>query len=96
MGAKISKIAFVSGKNEQIETCVILRKEARSVIHGTVLDGKRCPVKDAVVKLYELPNREDCGKLIPITHTFTDEYGDFFFGPLAPCKTYVIRYGMMM
>jgi hypothetical protein len=91
LGAKITKITFVPGKNEQIETTVNLQKESRSVIHGIVLDERKCPVKDAVVKLFELPNKENCCYLVPITHTFTDECGQFLFGPLAPCKRYVVK-----
>ena len=29
-------------------------------------------------------------KRIPVSHTFTDEYGEFVFGPLCPGKKYAI------
>jgi hypothetical protein len=91
LGSKLTKIEFCPGKNEQLETTIILQKENRSVIHGVVLDENKCPVKDAVIKLFELPNKEKCCELIPITHTFTDECGQFLFGPLPPCKHFVIK-----
>lgn len=91
MGSKLTKIEFCPGKNEQLETTIFLQKETRSVIHGVVVDEDKCPVKDAVVKLFEMPNKEKCCELIPITHTFTDECGQFLFGPLCHGKHYVIK-----
>lgn len=29
-------------------------------------------------------------KRVPVSHTFTDEYGEFVFGPLCPGKQYAI------
>lgn len=91
MGNKITKVQFIPGKNEQLETTIMLEKEARSVIHGIVLDQRKCPVQDAVVKLFLMPDKDNCCNLIPITHTFTDECGQFLFGPLPPCKRYVVK-----
>lgn len=91
MGRKLTKIKVKPGRNEQIETTITLQKEARSVIHGVVLDERKCPVKDAVVKLFEMPNKDNCCTLVPLFHTFTDECGQFLFGPLAPGKQYVVK-----
>jgi hypothetical protein len=91
MGYKMTKYEFQPGKNEQIEMMLTLEKETRSVIHGVVVDNNKFPVKDAVVKLFEMPDKENCCNLIPITHTFTDECGQFIFGPLASGRHYVIK-----
>lgn len=91
MSSKIVKFSFTPGENEQIEATIKLPQEHRSVIHGTVKDHKNRNVKDAVVKLFEvLSPQEDCW-LKPITYTFTDECGQFLFGPLTACKQYVIK-----
>lgn len=91
MSYKMTKYELIPEKNEQLETSLTLEKETRSVIHGVVLDVNKCPVKDAVVKLFEMPNKENCCELIPITHIFTDECGQFMFGPLTPGKRYVLK-----
>lgn len=91
MGRKLTKVEFVPGVNEQIETTITLQKEERSVIHGVVLDERKRPVRDAVVKLFELPNQNNCCTLIPLFHSFTDECGQFLFGPLHPGKRYVVK-----
>jgi hypothetical protein len=91
MGSRLVKFSFTPGENEQIEAVVKVPEERRSIIHGTVKDHKNRNVKDAVVKLFEVsgPN-EEC-RLKPITHTFTDDCGQFLFGPLIACKQYVIK-----
>ncbi len=91
MGSRLVKFSFTPGENEQIETIIRVPEESRSVIHGVVKDHKNRNVQDAVVKLFEVLNpQEDC-KLKPITHAFTDECGQFLFGPLTACKQYVIK-----
>lgn len=91
MGYRLTKFQVTPGKNEQIELTVKLQEEQRSVIHGIVLDCNNKPLKDAVVKLFEVNNPCDPCSLIPITHAFTDECGQFLFGPLTPNKKYVIK-----
>lgn len=91
MGYKLASFNFTPGENEQIEAIIKVPKEPRSVILGTVKDCYNKVVKDAVVKLFK---DEDCHnpcKLEPITHTFTDECGQFLFGPLDPNCKYVIK-----
>jgi hypothetical protein len=78
-------------ENEQLELTVKLPKEPRSVIHGVVKDCDERPIKDAVVKLFEIVNPCDPCSLRPLTHAFTDECGQFIFGPLCPNKKYVIK-----
>lgn len=91
MGSRSVSFSFVPGENEQLETCVIIPEERRSIIHGVVKNQCNKVVKDAVVKLYE--KIKHCNEYIlkPLTHTFTDECGQFVFGPLMPCKCYVIK-----
>jgi len=91
LGYKLVKFNFKPEENEQIEAIVKIPKEPRSVIHGVVKDSKNKIVKDAVVKLFELPNPGRPCKLVPLTYTFTDECGQFLFGPLCPNKHYVIK-----
>ncbi|KXZ39857.1 hypothetical protein SAMN05661008_00922 [Alkalithermobacter thermoalcaliphilus JW-YL-7 = DSM 7308] len=88
MGAKLVKFDFKPQENEQLEVVVKVPKERRSVIHGVVKDYKGKVVEDAVVKLFEVSCNK---KLIPITHAFTDEHGQFLFGPLCPDNHYVIK-----
>lgn len=91
MGTKIAKYSFVPKENEQIDTVITITEEPRSVIHGVVKDEKGRYVKDAVVKLFRAKECDDHCALKPITHTFTDECGQFIFGPLVPGKKYVIK-----
>lgn len=89
MGSKLIKFEFKPQENEQIEAKIKIPYEPRSVIHGVVHSYKDEVVEDAVVKLFEVTKQSD--KLKPLTHTFTDEYGQFIFGPLDPRKSYVIK-----
>ncbi len=81
------RFAFTPGQNERIEAVVTVPKEQRSIVHGTVydLDGRR--VKDAVVRLFACA--ED--KNEPVMDTFTDDDGEFVFGPIAAEKNYLIK-----
>ena len=91
MGSRSVSFSFTPGENEQIETCIVIPEERRSIIHGIVKDPCNKVIKDAVVKLYEKIKHCNDFILKPITHTFTDECGQFVFGPLVPCKCYVIK-----
>jgi hypothetical protein len=91
MGARLVKFDFVPKENEQIEAVIRIPEEKRSVIHGIVKDWRNKVVKDAVVKLFEVVGSGNSNALKPITHTFTDEYGQFLFGPLCAYKKYVIK-----
>lgn len=91
MGARLVKFDFFPKENEQIEAIIKVPEEKRSVIHGVVKDCKNKIVKDAVVKLFEVINPGPNCTLKPITHTFTDECGQFLFGPICPNKKYAIK-----
>lgn len=91
MGWKLKRIEL-AGKwklkpNEERDITICLEEENRAAIHGVVKFPDGCPVKDAVVKLFE---RESKCKLKPITFAFTDECGQFLFG-VDSCKDYVIK-----
>ena len=81
------KFAFTPGKNERIEAVVTIPEEQRSIVHGTVydLDGKT--IKDAVVRLFVCAEE----KTVPVADTFTDQEGEFIFGPLFAEKHYLVK-----
>ena len=77
-----------SGK--QFDLDITIPEDNRDVIYGIVIDCCKKPVCDAVVKLIEVDKycKEDRK---PVSHTFTDKYGEFVFGPLCPDKLYTIE-----
>lgn len=91
MGYKLVHFNFVPEENEQIEAIIKVPKEPRSMIHGVVKDHCNKVIKDAIVKLFKMGNPTNPKAMEPITHTFTDEHGQFMFGPLAPHEKYVIK-----
>lgn len=91
MGNRIVKFEFTPEENEQIETCIIIPKETRSIICGVVKDHNYFIVKDAVVELFEVASEKNKCLLKPIAHNFTDENGQFSFGPVYAKMHYVIK-----
>lgn len=89
MSGKIAISSVCPKENQQLEAVIKLPRENRAVLHGTVLDCNNEPVADAVVKLFQIV--EGCKIPCPVTHTFTDQYGQFLLGPLCPCKKYMIK-----
>ena len=70
----------------------LLSDDKREVIFGTVKNCFKEPVKNAVVKLIEIDfDKEGRKKRFPVSHTFTDEYGEFVFGPLCSNKYYEVE-----
>lgn len=80
----------ISG-GKQFDLDITLPDDNRDVIYGVVRNCCKEPVCDAVVKLVEVVY--DCGReeRRPVGHTFTDEDGEFVFGPLCPGKKYAIQ-----
>ena len=80
---------LATGKQFDLE--ITLPEDNRSVIYGVVKDCYQDPVCNAVVKLVEVVY--DCGKeeRRPVSHTFTDENGEFVFGPLCSNRFYEIE-----
>ena len=76
-------------ESEEINVIINVERDNRSIIHGIVRDTKGRPLQDAVVKLFRTNDYEE--DLKPITHIFTDEWGEFVFGPLTPGKKYAIK-----
>lgn len=89
MSGRVSVCSICPRENEQIDAVIKIGKERRSCIYGTVLDEDGQPVADAVVKLLQITNS---GKgIVPLTHTFTDQYGQFLLGPLCPNQRYMLK-----
>ena len=78
-----TKFFFKPGKGEQIETTVRLLPDSRSAIHGHIKDAAGTPLADAAVFLFESPEE---GEPRLVGRMFTDELGQFLFGPLDPGK----------
>lgn len=77
---------------KQFDLDITLPCDNRNVIYGVIRDCYKEPVCDAVVKLVEIVC--ECGKeeRRPVSHTFTNECGEFVFGPLCPDKKYEINF----
>ena len=78
-----------TGKQFDLE--IVIPEDNRGVLFGTVKDCHKEPVKNAVVKLIEIDF--ECGKeeRKPVSHTFTDEDGEFVFGPLCTDRKYEVQ-----
>ncbi len=72
---------------KQFDLDLKLPEDDRNVVYGVIRDSHGKPVSDAVVKLVEVCFDERK----PVSHTFTDEEGEFVFGPLCPNKSYSIE-----
>ena len=68
----------------------LLPEDERNVIYGVIKDSCNEPVADAVVKLIEICYEKGEEVRKPVSHTFTDEYGEFVFGPLCPDRKYAV------
>lgn len=75
-------------RGKQYDIDIEIEEDRRSVIYGVVKDHFQIPVEDAVVKLIEVTDK---GDRKPVSHTFTNEDGEFVFGPLCPDKKYAIN-----
>jgi hypothetical protein len=81
----------IIANGKQFDLDITLPEDARDVIYGTIKNVFKEPIKDAVVKLIEIDfGKDGRKKRIPVSHTFTDKYGEFVFGPLCPGKQYAI------
>ena len=89
MSGRIGSCTFSTGCNQQINAIARIENEDRSAILGTVVNNSGRAIADAVVVLLKVTDR--CSIPTPITHTFTDKYGQFVFGPLCANKFYEIE-----
>ena len=87
MSGRVSVCTICPKENEQIDAVIKIKGEKRSCVYGTVLDENEDPVADAVVKLLQVTNKG----LVPLTHTFTDQFGQFLLGPLCPNQRYMLK-----
>lgn len=94
MGWKLQRIDLCGcdqiKPNEEKDLCIVLEREDRAAIHGTVKFPHGRPVCGAVVKLFLMKNCDKECELIPVTFAFTDECGQFLFGVESE-KDYVIK-----
>ena len=87
----VADIDGVIADGKQFDLDITLPKDNRNVIFGTVRNAYKEPVEDAVIKLIEIRYGKDGVKeRLPISHTFTNEDGEFVFGPLCEDKEYGI------
>lgn len=87
---KIEIDGFISS-GVQYDLEAKLTEDNRSAVFGIVKDPYGEPIKDAVVKLIEVVREYGKEERRPVSHTFTDEDGEFVFGPLCPKKKYEIQ-----
>ena len=80
----------ISG-GKQFDLDITLPEDNRDIIYGVVKDCFKEPVDNAVVKLVEVVCEHGKEERRPIGHTFTDEEGEFVFGPLCPGKEYALQ-----
>ena len=76
---------------KQFDLDITLPEDNRSVIYGIVKDCYQEPVCDAVVKLVEVVCERGKEERRPVSHTFTDDNGEFVFGPLCANRFYEIE-----
>ena len=91
---KICPIVNVDGlvtSGKQFDIDITLPEDNRNVVYGVIKDCYKEPICNAVVKLIAVDCK--CGKeeRKPVAHTFTNDDGEFVFGPLCPNKSYEVN-----
>lgn len=87
----VVKVDGVIEKGKQYDIDITLPGDDRNVIYGLVKDCYKDPVENAVVKLIEVECKMGKDVRKPVSHTFTDEHGEFVFGPLCANRLYEIE-----
>jgi hypothetical protein len=90
MGHELKKIDLQIKDGELLDVNVKMNKEKRSVIHGVIVNEDNKPFEDATVVLFKKECGDNCD-LKPISYSFTDNCGQFVFGPLEPDKEIVLK-----
>ena len=85
MGAG-ARFYFKPAEGEQIDTTVCIESEKSAAICGTVIDSGKRAIQDALVLLFAAE-----GDKALLGNQFTDEEGQFFFGPIEGGKLYLIK-----
>ncbi|MFA6939938.1 MAG: hypothetical protein WCQ54_03010 [Clostridiaceae bacterium] len=75
--------------NKGYQRKFVIKEDNRAIIDGIILDNDNNPIADAIVKLYIMNKETDI--LEPISYTFSDEYGEFAFGPVNTANNYLIK-----
>ena len=88
---KSSLYEFSVEPDEQKELVLKVKHDKRALVRGVVVDECGKVIKEAAVKLFQIEKKDKCVELLPLTHAFTDEFGQFIFGPLCPNKRYAIK-----
>ena len=86
---KLEITGFVE-KGKQYDLDITLPDDNRNVVFGIIKDCYGEPIGDAVVKLIEVDDKFGKEERKPVSHTFTDDNGEFVFGPLCPHRKYAI------
>ncbi len=90
MGHKLKRVNVRVKEGELLHLNIKMGKEKKSVMHGIVLDEDKNPIEEAVVLLFKNEPCDACD-LKPITYVFTDDCGQFVFGPLEPDSEYTLK-----
>ena len=80
------KFYFKPAAGEHIKTAVNIEPDTSAAILGTVLNTQSVPVDNALVLLFRAGNEK---KLID--RQFTDDEGQFYFGPIEGDVMYQIK-----
>jgi hypothetical protein len=75
--------------DKDFERKFIIHDDNRDIIDGIILDSNNNVVADAIVKLYILDM--ETNNMEAISYTFTDEYGEFVFGPVNTDNNFLIK-----
>ena len=75
---------------KQFDLDIILPEDERNVIFGVIRDNYCNTIPNAVVKLIEIVYEKGEEVRKPVSHTFTNDDGEFVFGPLCPNKKYAL------
>lgn len=84
--SSVAKFYFKPAEGEHIETTVKIEQEKAAAICGSVRDKGDTPVDGALVLLFR---SEQDKKLID--RQFTDNEGQFYFGPIEGNVLYLIK-----
>ena len=86
----LAKFNFKPEPNTDLNLKIKVETEQRGIVEGIVVDKYNHVICDALVKLFEV-DKFDQKKLIPVSYAFTDEDGNFAFGPLCNHTEYCIK-----
>ena len=78
-------------KGKQFDLEIVVPEDDRNVIYGVLKNKHGDPIKNAVIKLIEVSHEYGKKERRPVSHTFSDNEGEFVFGPLCPDRFYEIQ-----